>query len=127
RSAVELELLATDRAAFLAQARMKDLVSKADRAARAAEERGDWLTASELFYRLHALLEETGKYKQDADRVTQRLAMLRLYVPQRLWELRNARQLAEGEKPLPPYNGLGDDYMAKLRTINESLILGVLG
>jgi carboxyl-terminal processing protease len=153
RSAVELHMLATDKSALMNEPRIKDLVTKAEAAARAAEQRGDWLTASELYYRLDLLLEDRGTFRDDVKRESQRLAMIRLYNPQRLWELRNERRLAEiawdakhktdtkepeegtaaaaarqrEKRPLPPYNPVGDDFREKLEGIDENMVQGAIG
>jgi len=97
RAAVALNMISEAKEALMEEPRIKGLVTAADAAARAAEARGDWLTASELYYRLSLLLEESGTYKDDVKRETQRLAMIRLYAPQRMWELRNDRRNAEIE------------------------------
>lgn len=150
KAAVGLTLITTDKEALMQEARIKDLIQRADASARAAEDRGDWLTASELYYRLHLLLEEQGTYKEDVSRETQRLAMIRMYAPKRMWELRNERRNAEidwtakhgdvddepaadasgdepaarkaGLKPLPPYNPVGDDFRQKLDGIEENMV-----
>lgn len=122
RSAVELSLLVTDKPAFQADARIQALIDAAEAAARAAEARGDWFTAQELFFRLHVLTDESGRYRQDVMRQVQRFAMIRLYVPRRLWELRNQRRIDEGQSPLPPYNPAGDSFEKKLGPITESMV-----
>jgi carboxyl-terminal processing protease len=127
RSAVEMQLLREDHKSFLQEERISNLVAEAEKAAKAAEARGDWMMASELFVRLHALTEETNRYRKDAERVTQRLGMLRLYTPEQLWRLRDARQKMEKDaKPLPPYNPTGDDFNEKLRGVDETLMLRVM-
>lgn len=123
KAVVEMVMISPDRGAVLEQPRVADLVQRAEATARSAEERGDWLVANELFVRLHGLYEEQGTYKGDMDRLSRRLALLRLYVPERLWELRQARQLAAGEKPLPPYNPIADSYQDKLRTVDRNLVM----
>ena len=45
--------------------------------------------------------------------------MIRLYAPERLWEIRNQRRLDEDLDPLPPYNAYGDDFHDKLMGINS--------
>lgn len=122
-TALEKQLVSKDKLAILSDPRVQELVKRADAAARAAEARSDWLMASELFYRLDAIYEQSGKYKEDTDRQNHRLGMLRMYVPRRLWELRNARQLADNKEALPPYNPVGDDFHEKLRYIDRSMIV----
>lgn len=122
-TALEKQLVSKDKQGVLNDPRVQELVKRADAAARAAEARADWLIASELFYRLDALFEQSGQYKEDIDRQNHRMGMLRMYVPQRLWELRNARQLAEKTEPLPPYNPVGDDFREKLKFIDRSMIV----
>ena len=121
-SAVELHMLSKDKHAVLEDPRIKGLIERADRAARAAEARGDWLACSELFFRLDTLLEDERTYRPDSERQSHRLGMLRLYVPERLWELRNQRQLADKKEALPPYNPVGDDYREKLGPIDKSMV-----
>jgi carboxyl-terminal processing protease len=150
KSAVELHMLTKDkdRAALMEEPRVKNLIQTADDAARKAEARGDWLGASELYYRLDLLLEDHGTYRDDVKRETQRLAMIRMYAPKRLWELRNERRNAEiawadkhpqdddgpktedqkkrDHRPLPPYNAKGDDFREKLEGIDEQMVQGAL-
>ncbi|MBX3389396.1 MAG: S41 family peptidase [Phycisphaeraceae bacterium] len=123
RSALELWVLSTDKPSVLADARVKKLVELADASARKAEQNGEWLVASEMFSLLNALLEESGQYKPDLERQSRRLAMIRMYTPERLWEMRNQRLKAEGEKELPPYNPTGDNYHQKLKGIDQDMVV----
>ncbi len=129
-SAMELYDLSIDKQAVLREAGVSALAVKADTAAREAEAKGQWLTASELFVRLQLLMEEVPegvKYKKDVERVSHRLNMLRMYVPKRLWELQNERRVAGGEgKPLPPYNAVGDEYSEKLKGIETRAVVDAL-
>jgi len=140
RSAVELSMLSIDKPALLEEPQVKSLIAEADAAARAAEQRSDWMMASELYYRLHLLTEDRGTYKDDVTRESLRLAMIRLYAPERMWHLKNDRRNAEIEwrakqpkvegkeskpedsKPLPKYNPMGDNFREKLRGIEEPMI-----
>lgn len=123
RSALELWVLSTDKASVLDDPRVKKLVAEADAAARKSEQDGEWLVSSEMFSLLNALLEESGQYKPDLERQSRRLTMIRMYTPQRLWEMRNDRLKAEGEKPLPPYNATGDDFHEKLKGIDQDMVV----
>lgn len=122
KAAIEIELLAADRTVALNDPRIVKLVAQAEAFARRAEEDSDWLVASDLFFRLNAFLDEEGRYKTDVTRLSNRLEMLRLYVPERLWELRSAMMKALGEKPIAPYNPLGESYVGKLKGIDDSMI-----
>lgn len=126
QKAIELHMLTLDKPGLLKEDRIVKLMRLADGAAREAEAKGDWMTAAELFGRLNLLLEEEQKYKKDARRVSERLAMIRLYVPERLWELRNERRLAEKLPPLPPFNALGEDFNDKLRGVEADVVLQAL-
>jgi carboxyl-terminal processing protease len=151
QSAIEMNMLSKDKQAALSDPRVKQLVTKAEAAAKRAEERGDWLTANDLYYRLELLMDEKGVYKDDIRRETQRLSMIRMYAPERLWELRNERRNAEIEwrkahpkeeaddqpededgrkvnelQPLPPYNPMGDNYKEKLAGIDDGLVLSAV-
>jgi len=122
RLLVRLQTLARDPEAFTERAEVGEIVRTAEIAARAAEDRGDWLIANELFFRLSVLLEHERAYETDVDRLNERLAMVRLYAPERFWELRNARRELEGEDPLPPYNPTGDSYEQKVEPIQRRMI-----
>lgn len=124
RFAVELYMLLPQdqRPGLLLQPRIMGLVSRADAAAREAERKGEWFTANELFWRLNVLLEEQGTYKADVRRLGQRLSMIRLYAPERFWELRNDERTREGKPALPPFNALGEDYVAKLEGIKRLMV-----
>ncbi len=125
-SAVEMQLLMRNDDALFADERVAELIERAEQAARGAESRGDWLIANELFYRLDTLLDKESKYDEAIARMSTRLNMIRLYAPERLWELRNARRIAEDEEPLPPYNPYGDDYREKLQGIKPQMIYRAL-
>lgn len=126
-AAIGLQELMGDDASVLAREKIKVLVRDAERAARRAEADGKWLVASELFYRLDKLYEDVGisglKYQEDVDRLNHRLAMVSMYTPERLWEMRNQRRLMEDEEPLPPYNPAGDDYTEKLRGVGPHIVI----
>jgi len=123
KTAVEMHEYARDKGQVLGDPTVTKIVGKAKDAALESEAKGDWLMSTELFVRLNALLEQPGTFKDDVERQGRRLAMLRLYAPKRLWELRDARLRADGEKPLPEYNGAADDYHTKLKGIDKSMVL----
>jgi carboxyl-terminal processing protease len=118
-SAVGLQLLYENDDDFFSDPRVQRVLELGDQQAHAAEDEGDWIIASELYYRLDAIFDPNGPYKADTDRLNQRLTMIRMYTPERLWELRNERRLAEELDGLPPYNAYGDDYHEKLMGINS--------
>jgi len=121
-SAVTLLEISNDRDAVLAEPLVTRLIDFASKAARRAEDNSDWLMSNELFYRLNALYEEEGYYKKDLNRQNRRLIMIQLYAPERLWELRNERLIAEGEDALPPYNPTGDSFQERLDGIQEFMV-----
>lgn len=121
-SVVALQLLSPHDAALLADKRVDKLISEAKRAAEEAERKGDWLVASELYYRLETIFDPSGAYKDDVERLTDRLTMIRMYAPERLWELRNKRRIDEGLEALPAYNPYGDDYHVKLRGVTSTAV-----
>lgn len=121
RDAVELELV-IGRDALLADERIQRLIREAEAAARTAEARSDWLSGSELFGRLSVLFDQEKTYDKDVSRLVQRLGMIRLYDPHRLWQLRNERRLAEGETALPAYNPAADDFRQKLSGVDRRLV-----
>lgn len=125
-SVVQLQLLMGDDDALFAQPRVSEVVDRAREAARAAESRGDWLVANELYYRLDTLLDKDGAFREDVRRLGTRLNMIRLYAPERLWVLRNERRLAEEQSELPPYNPYGDDFRQKLQGIGTQMLYRAL-
>jgi carboxyl-terminal processing protease len=125
KEAVELHMLAApgQKDAVLAEELVQMTIQQASIAARKAEEQGQWLLANELFGRLNLLLEERATFKADAKRLSDRLTMLRFYNPRRFYDLRNERQIMDGKKALPPYNGAGEDPFEKLRGITRAAIV----
>ncbi len=123
KQAVEMYMIVTDKAAFMHEPRILTLVDEAEKAARAAEQKQDWFLANELFYRLHLLMEENGRFKPDVERIGLRLAMMRMYVPEAFWKLRNDQRIEEGKAPLPPYNGLGESFQDRLKGIDKSIVM----
>lgn len=116
---VELQLLYDNEERFFEDMSVAKTIALADDAAAQAETNDDWMIASELYYRLNAIFDASGIYKEQVDRLSRRLAMIRMYAPQRLWEIRNERRLDEGLDALPPYNAYGDDFHEKLMGINS--------
>lgn len=126
KDANELYQLSADKSGVLAEPTIKDLTTLAVQAARDAEAAGRWLEAQSLYSRLHWLYEEQATYKADVTRLGQRLLMLRLYTPEKLYEMRNAERVAEGDEPLPPYNAAGEDWHEKLRGIKSDMVVAAL-
>jgi carboxyl-terminal processing protease len=126
KAAVELHMIAVDKGAVLRRPEVAELIRKAEAAAKGAEAEGEWLMASQLFGRLNLLLEEEATYKQDVRRLGDRLTMVRLYVPERLHEMRDKARVAEGLKPLPPYNPFGEDFRAKVADVKPEMVYRAL-
>lgn len=120
---IELHGGSLEAAALMGDPLIARTIAAADRAARAAEQAGKWLQASELFYRLHVLFDVDQRYKADVDRQAQRLSMIRLYTPEHYWKLRNDRRIQADEPELPRYNSLGDTYQEKLDGIDSWLVI----
>lgn len=130
KHAVELHELAPDaaaKAAVLSSDKVKQTITRADAAARQSEGAGDWLMAAELFGRLNILLDIDQTYKHDARRMGDRLSMLRLYAPKRLWELRNERREQDRKTDpklgaLAPFNSVGESFQTKLKDISATML-----
>jgi carboxyl-terminal processing protease len=118
-AAVELQMLYDNDDKFFSDASVSKAIHISDKAAADAESENNWMIASELYYRLNAIHDPGGQYKEQVNRLSRRLAMIRMYAPERLWEIRNDRRIAEELEPLPPYNAYGDDYHEKLDGINS--------
>lgn len=121
-SAVELQAISPDKAAILAEPEVAALITQADAKAHDFESKGEWLDAQSLFFRLGLLFEEDGRYKKDVTRLGDRTALLAMYAPRRLHDLRNAQLEREGEKPLPEYNRIGEDWRDKLDGIDTMMV-----
>ncbi|MBC7834293.1 MAG: S41 family peptidase [Phycisphaerales bacterium] len=122
KAALEMHIVSAEKDAVLADPKIIELVAEAEAAARDSESKHQWLMANELFYRLSLLKEEEGTFRDDVKRLSHRLNLMRLYVPERFWELRNEAVLAEGKKALPPYNALGEGIETRLRGIRRDLV-----
>jgi carboxyl-terminal processing protease len=122
RAANELLELEADRQKVLSDPVVIQLVKQATEEARQAEQAEQWLHALDLFSRLHLLYDIEDIYGADVRRTSQRLQMLRLYVPVRLREMQNAELVAQGEEPLPPFNSLGQDWRDELAGINAGMV-----
>ncbi len=120
---VELFELGRQDEATLDRPMVQRIVREAEIRAADLEAQERWLDAHNLYNRLHLLYEESGRFKRDLVRLNQRLLMLRLYVPERLHEMRSAQRVAEGEDALPPFNPIGDDWTIKLADIDERMVL----
>jgi carboxyl-terminal processing protease len=116
---VELQILYDNDTKLFSDASVNQVVSLAKQRAARAEADNDWMIASELYFRLDTLFDQSGEFKEDVDRLGRRLSMIRMYAPERLWEIRNQRRLDEGLDALPPYNAFGDDFHEKLLGINS--------
>ncbi len=127
KSAIEWHTLATDKSEVLHSPKVQLLVDQAVSDAKAAEEKGAWLDAHALYNHLNVLFEEQRTYEADLRRLSQRLLMLRLYTPERLYQMRNVQRLAEGEEALPPYNKIGEDWHEKLAGITEQMLTRSMG
>ncbi|MEQ8850778.1 MAG: S41 family peptidase [Phycisphaerales bacterium] len=123
RAANEIYQLAESKDAVLKDAEVVALVDEANRRARQLEQEGKWLDAHSHYNLLHLLYYDQMTYKEDLTRVLQRLQMLALYMPERLHDLRSDQRVADGEDPLPPYNGAADDWRDKLRPVDMEMVL----
>lgn len=111
--------------AVLAEPRILELVTKSSAAAHAAESRGEWIVAQDLFYRLNTLVDR--QFQQDLMRVSYRLGLLRLYAPKRLDDLMNAHLVEIGEKPRPRWAHQElDTWRVHLHDVNRAMVGDVL-
>ncbi|MBL0921882.1 MAG: S41 family peptidase [Phycisphaerales bacterium] len=120
-SAVELTELSTDKQSTLNDARIRALVSEAERKFREAEGKSDWFLAQDLVYRLNILFEQPGTYRDDLRRLSERMALLRLYAPKKLHEIRNEYRKRDGKEPLP-FNDMGEKWQDKLAGIDQFMV-----
>lgn len=121
RAATALQMMQPDPVAALRDPLIARAVREAEAEARACEQRGEWVIASELFFRLNAMHEESQQYLPALERLGQRLQIVRNYAPEKYWSMRNDRRLAEELDALPPYNPTGDSYRDRLRGVDHVL------
>jgi carboxyl-terminal processing protease len=122
RALIELQWISPEKDAVLRGEGVPVLLDQAAAMARAAESAGDVLNATEIFVLLDQLYEIRGTFRADVRRMAQRQEMLRMYVPHKLWEMSNARRKLNGDKELPPYNALGDDFQQHLAGISQETV-----
>lgn len=123
KNAIELYTLIPDKQSVLQDDAVEALEATALSKAKDHESAGRWLEAQGLFARLHLLHETEGTYKQDIKRIGTRIAMMRVYVPEKLHEARNRQRVAEGDEPLPPYNAMGDQWQTRLAGIDDRMVM----
>ncbi len=122
-AAVEVQTLSTDMQAILGTDAMLQVVEKAKGELPAAERDGDWLFAYELLYRLNVLFEQSGEFRDELDRVNDRLALLTHYAPRYMHELRARLAKRSGEEPVGPFNAaLAQDWRQRVEDINVRLV-----
>lgn len=121
-----LDSIVLDRAALLQELEIRDLIERSSSTAAKAEDSQDWLTAMELYARLNLIEEASQRFKADVERQLVRREMLTLYVPERYWNLRDAKLREIGEEGLPPYNPRGDDFRQKLSGVTSELVMAAV-
>ncbi|MHC4833059.1 MAG: hypothetical protein ACYTFH_04010 [Planctomycetota bacterium] len=110
-AAVRIQTLSDDWAEVLDSERIAELIRQAEIAERDAEERGDFLLAQEILFRLRTLHEDVGRgedyrrHNASLERVNRRIGLLAQYAPRALHDLR-ARQAARlaPEEEFPEFN-----------------------
>ena len=123
RDVIEFHTLSLNKSDILRDQVVRDVVDATYRQASAYEAAGEWLDAYDLVRALHVLYEEDGRYKEDHNRLSQRLLMLQLYTPELLHNMRSAQLVEEGEEPLPPFNPIDGTWRDKLAAVNERMVL----
>jgi len=113
----------------LDDADVKRLVQRAEQDAAKHEQANEWLKAAALYRGLDLLYENQNRYEEAMHRVGRRLALLRLYAPEKLNELYRKAAEEEGDDAPEMWDGEEDDWRAKqdgisIRMLNESIALG---
>jgi carboxyl-terminal processing protease len=122
REVLELHSLSRNKDALLVEPPIADLLTRAEAMARECEAKGEILDATELFVYLNEFNDISAKFRPDVRRLALRQEMMRLYVPERLWEMANQRRLRNGDKALPPFNSLGTDYRDRLANVTQETV-----
>jgi carboxyl-terminal processing protease len=132
-AAVKFQTLSDDMASALKVSEIQDVVKAAEAAYPVAEEKGDWLVAQEILFRLRTLHELSDgavfrSYDAKLDEVNKRIMLLAQYAPRELYRLR--RELAlrlDPEKPFPEFNeAFAEDWKEALDGISKGMLASAL-
>jgi len=132
-AAVKFQTLSDDMASALKVSEIQDVVKAAEAANPVAEEKGDWLVAQEILFRLRTLHELSDgavfrSYDAKLDEVNKRIMLLAQYAPRELYRLR--RELAlrlDPEKPFPEFNeAFAEDWKEALDGISKGMLASAL-
>lgn len=115
-----------DRDAVLRSAVVNRVVERAAAAAELAESQAEWLDAQNLYYRLNALFNVDRRYRDDLERISRRIVLLRLFYPRRLHELNNQERIRMGQEPLEAFQDQSDDWRIQLKGIDRSMVADAL-
>jgi len=132
-AAVKYQTLSDDMGAALHVPEIQALAATAEKARAEAEERGDWLVAQEILYRLRTLNEVSDgavfrALDKRLDEVNKRIMLLAQYAPRELWRLRKAyAEKADPGKPFPEFNeAFADDWRESLDGISKGMLASAL-
>ncbi len=130
KAAVEVQTLDSKLDSVFDDAKFEQLVSEVHAKLPELEEKGEWLQAQELLFRLRTLYEDTGhveeykKANEKLDWVNHRLTLMLQYAPKRLHELRNAYALAENpDAKVEPFNAAAsEDWREEIEGIDYRMV-----
>ncbi len=121
-SAVDAHSLAQSPEQMLADPRTELLVTRTETAAAQAEQDGDWIEALNLYRALDLLYDDMATYRHQVKRASAHLRVLRLYAPERLAKLYEARAERRGLDRTTALH-LGDEtWEDKLERIDPSML-----
>jgi len=126
-SAVEAHGLSEKPDEFLKSFRIQSLVDRAKAEAKAAENKGNWFESLILYRRLDLLYDDHNTYRDDLQRVSGDLRLLRLYAPDLYYKQADDYARSQGEEPGEHWAGDEEQgWQQELAGIDEQMLLQAL-
>lgn len=129
RAAVAFQTLGDSMDDALEVDEVREVIRQAQRAIPEAQEQADWLYAQELLFRLRTLYDDTsefalyGEYDNALKDLNQRIALLQLYAPSFLHDLRSRLAVRFGEDPLPEFDPKNaPDWRERVDNVNREIL-----
>ncbi len=129
RAAVTVQSFSDDLSDALDDPSIRKVISMASEAIPGVEERGDWLYAQELQYRLRTLYEDADRddayvaADEHLDWINRRVALLATFAPRHLHDLRNKAAERNDEDELPEFNpNLVVDWRERVADITPTML-----
>ncbi len=121
-SAVKAFGMSGDLEAFLANKDVKALIDKTESKAAEFEKAGDWLNALSHYRGLDAIFDTQQKYEEPKKRVTNRIRLMSMYCPKKLFEQSKQQAKEQGEEAPEPWADEDDDWQAQVSRVDKAML-----